>query len=109
MKCIKCGYIYDGNDDVLNCPKCGHSYSGNEEGLSNKSKVAAAIGGVAGAGAGIASLAAKNGGIDVLATEKSESAENNIFQSIHNVQLDTLAEYKQDGEKHSFLEKFKKE
>ena len=34
--------------------------------------------------------------------------ENNIFQSIHNVQLDTLAEYKQDGEKHSFLEKFLK-
>ena len=35
--------------------------------------------------------------------------ENNIFQSIHNVQLDTLAEYKQDGKKHSFLERFEKE
>lgn len=35
--------------------------------------------------------------------------ENNIFQSIHNVQLDTLAEYKQDGQKHSFLERFLKE
>ena len=34
------------------------------------------------------------------------NVENNIFQSIHNVQLDTLAEYKQDGEKHSFLDKF---
>ncbi len=34
------------------------------------------------------------------------NVENNIFQSIHNVQLDTLAEYKQDGIKHSFLEKF---
>lgn len=41
--------------------------------------------------------------------EENENVENNIFQSIHNVQLDTLAEYKQDGEKHSFLEKFKKE
>ena len=38
-----------------------------------------------------------------------DGVENNIFQSIHNVQLDTLIEYKQDGEKHSFLEKFKKE
>ncbi len=37
------------------------------------------------------------------------NVENNIFQSIHNVQLDTLAEYKQDGQKHSFLEKFSKE
>lgn len=36
------------------------------------------------------------------------NVENNIFQSIHNVQLDTLAEYKKDGEKHSFLEKFDK-
>ena len=34
--------------------------------------------------------------------------ENNIFQSIHNVQLDTLAEYKKEGKKHSFLEKFQK-
>lgn len=38
--------------------------------------------------------------------EENENVENNIFQSIHNVQLDTLAEYKQDGQKHSFLEKF---
>ena len=47
----------------------------------------------------------------LIAELKKENAnvENNIFQSIHNVQLDTLAEYKQDGEKHSFLEKFKKE
>ena len=39
---------------------------------------------------------------------ENENVENNIFQSIHNVQLDTLAEYKQDGGKHSFLEKFEK-
>ena len=38
--------------------------------------------------------------------QENENVENNIFQSIHNVQLDTLAEYKQDGKKHSFLEKF---
>ena len=37
---------------------------------------------------------------------ENENVENNIFQSIHNVQLDTLVEYKQDGVKHSFLEKF---
>ena len=41
--------------------------------------------------------------------KENPNVENNIFQSIHNVQLDTLAEYKQDGEKHSFLEKFIKE
>jgi len=47
---------------------------------------------------------------ELIATLKKENAnvENNIFQSIHNVQLDTLAEYKQNGEKHSFLENFKK-
>lgn len=38
--------------------------------------------------------------------KENENVENNIFQSIHNVQLDTLAEYKQAGKKHSFLEKF---
>lgn len=38
--------------------------------------------------------------------EENETVENNIFQSIHNVQLDTLVEYKQEGEKHSFLERF---
>ncbi len=38
--------------------------------------------------------------------KENGNVENNIFQSIHNVQLDTLAEYKQSGEKHSFLEKF---
>lgn len=40
--------------------------------------------------------------------KENPNVENNIFQSIHNVQLDTLAEYKQNGEKHSFLEKFLK-
>ena len=40
--------------------------------------------------------------------KENPNVENNIFQSIHNVQLDTLAEYKQDGIKYSFLEKFKK-
>lgn len=38
--------------------------------------------------------------------QENENVENNIFQSIHNVQLDTLAEYKTDGVKHSFLERF---
>lgn len=38
--------------------------------------------------------------------KENPNVENNIFQSIHNVQLDTLAEYKQAGEKRSFLEKF---
>ena len=38
--------------------------------------------------------------------KENSNVENNIFQSIHNVQLDTLAEYKQDGKKHSFLERF---
>ena len=41
--------------------------------------------------------------------KENPTVESNIFQSIHNVQLDTLAEYKQDGKKHSFLEKFEKE
>lgn len=41
--------------------------------------------------------------------KENEGVENNIFKSIHNVQLDTLAEYKQDGVKHSFLERFNKE
>lgn len=41
--------------------------------------------------------------------KENDNVENNIFQSIHNVQLDTLAEYKQDGVKHSFLEKFNEE
>ncbi len=40
--------------------------------------------------------------------KENDNVENNIFQSIHNVQLDTLAEYKQDGKKYSFLEKFMK-
>ena len=39
---------------------------------------------------------------------ENPNVENNIFQSIHNVQLDTLAEYKQAGEKRSFLDKFEK-
>lgn len=41
--------------------------------------------------------------------KEHETVENCIFQSIHNVQLDTLAEYKKDGEKHSFLERFEKD
>ena len=41
--------------------------------------------------------------------KENPGVENNIFQSIHNVQLDTLAEYKQDGVRHSFLERFSKE
>ena len=38
--------------------------------------------------------------------EENPNVENNIFQSIHNVQLDTLAEYKKEGKKNSFLDKF---
>ena len=38
--------------------------------------------------------------------KENPNVENNIFQSIHNVQLETLAEYKQNGVRHSFLEKF---
>lgn len=30
--------------------------------------------------------------------------ENNIFKSLHNVNLDTLIEYKKDGKRHSFLD-----
>ncbi len=40
--------------------------------------------------------------------KENPNVENNIFQSLHNVQLDTLVEYKQDGERHSFLEKLSK-
>ncbi len=40
--------------------------------------------------------------------KENPNVENNIFQSIHNVQLDTLAEYKTNGVKHSFLDKFNK-
>ncbi len=40
--------------------------------------------------------------------QENPNVENNIFQSIHNVQLDTLVEYKREGEKHTFLEKFEK-
>ncbi len=39
---------------------------------------------------------------------ENPNVENNIFQSIHNVQLDTLAEYKTNGKRHSFLENFEK-
>ncbi len=46
--------------------------------------------------------------IDELRKE-NPTVETNIFQSIHNVQLDTLVEYKQDGVRHSFLEKFSQE
>ncbi len=41
--------------------------------------------------------------------KENPNVESNIFQSIHNVQLDTLAEYKQQGARHSFLENFTKE
>jgi len=48
---------------------------------------------------------------ELIAELKSEhpNVEHCIFQSIHNVQLDTLVEYKQDGVKRSFLEKFEKD
>lgn len=40
--------------------------------------------------------------------KENPNIENNIFGSIHNVQLDTLAEYRTGGKDYSFLEKFKK-
>ena len=47
---------------------------------------------------------------ELIAQLKQESAtaniENNIFQSIHNVQLDTVVEYKKDVIKYTFLDKF---
>lgn len=44
---------------------------------------------------------------ELIATLKKENpnVENNIFQSIHNVQLDTLVAYKRENKKHDFLEK----
>ncbi len=38
--------------------------------------------------------------------KENPNVENNIFQSIHNVQLDTLIEYKSEGVRHDFLERF---
>lgn len=38
--------------------------------------------------------------------KENPNVEDGIFQSIHNVQLDTLVEYKQGDVRHSFLEKF---
>lgn len=40
--------------------------------------------------------------------EINPDIEHNIFTSIHNVKLDTFISYKQDGEEHSFLDKFGK-
>lgn len=34
------------------------------------------------------------------------NVEHNLFESIHNVSVDTMVEYKLNGESHSFLEKF---
>lgn len=39
-------------------------------------------------------------------SEENSNVENNIFQSIHNVQLDTLACYKTQGKRYDFSEKF---
>ena len=39
---------------------------------------------------------------------ENPNIENNIFSSIHNVQLDTLAEYRTGGKDCSFLDKFEK-
>ena len=48
---------------------------------------------------------------ELIAALKKENpnVESNIFQSIHNVQLDTLVGYKQCGKVHSFLERFEGE
>ena len=39
---------------------------------------------------------------------ENDTIESNIFQSIHNVQLDTFVEYKQNGVRHNYLETFEK-
>lgn len=39
--------------------------------------------------------------------KRNPDVEKSIFKSIHNVQLDTLPEYKSGGVKHTFLEKFR--
>lgn len=39
-------------------------------------------------------------------SKKIPELEDHIFQSTHNVQLDTMVEYKQDEQRHSFLDKF---
>ena len=39
-------------------------------------------------------------------SEVNPDIEHNLFMSLHNVSLDTLIEYKKDGVRHSFLEKF---
>lgn len=41
-------------------------------------------------------------------SKKIPELEDHIFQSTHNVQLDTMVEYKQGEVRHNFLEKFKK-
>lgn len=40
--------------------------------------------------------------------KRNPDVEKSIFKSLHNVQLDTLVEYKTGKERHSFLEKFEK-
>lgn len=40
--------------------------------------------------------------------KRNPDVEKSIFKSLHNVQLDTLVEYKTGNERHSFLEKFEK-
>lgn len=40
--------------------------------------------------------------------KSNPDVEKSIFKSLHNVQLDTLVEYKTGKERHSFLEKFEK-
>ena len=41
-------------------------------------------------------------------SKKIPELEDHLFQSIHNVQLDTMAEYKYQGEHFNFLDRFKK-
>ena len=40
-------------------------------------------------------------------SKKIPELEDHLFQSIHNVQLDTMAEYKYLGEHYNFLDRFK--
>ncbi len=46
---------------------------------------------------------------ELIRTLKKENplVEKNIFNAIHNVNVDTFVEYKMNGQRHSFLEKFK--
>ena len=45
--------------------------------------------------------------IDMLRS-RNERIDDNIFTSLHNVNIDALPGYRKNGTKHSFLENYKK-